>query len=87
MDIEKTIEFILKCQADAEVRLAKHDVAIASLEALTASNAEDIKNVASLVGTLAQRMIETDERISKLVSAIGEFMRPNPSPFPGSPAR
>jgi hypothetical protein len=90
MDIEKAIEFIMNSQANAEGRLGK-------VEILVASNAEDIKNLASVVGTLAQSMIESnkltiererrlDERIAKLVSGIGEFMGLNTAPIPSPPS-
>jgi len=79
MDVEKTIEFLLSSQAAAEVRLNR-------LEALTASNAEDIKGLAGKLAELAQVGIDSGERfneqdrklaqrIDNLVSGIGEFMR------------
>jgi hypothetical protein len=79
MDVEKTIEFLLTNRAAADARLSR-------IEALTLSNAEDIKSLSGKLGELAQMSFDADrrlgeridnlgERIDRLVSGIGEFMR------------
>ena len=72
MDVEKTIEFLLNSQAAADVRLTRLEADIAALTAdnkvikdLAVSNAKDIKDLASLVGTLAQSMIDSGKRFEE----------------------
>ena len=99
MDVEKTIEFLLNNQAAADVRLSRLEAFVAAnaadaaadnkvIKDLVASNAEDIRDLASLVGTLAQSMMESGkrfdeqdrklgERIDNLASGFGEFIRRN----------
>jgi len=86
MDVEKTIEFLLSTQSDLAARQVAADARLTRIEALTASNAEDIKGLAGKLGELAQMSFDADrklgeridklgERIDNLVSGIGEFMR------------
>lgn len=72
MDVEKTIEFLLNNQAAADVRLTRLEADIAALTAdnkvikdLAVSNAKDIRDLASLVGTLAQSMIDSGKRFDE----------------------
>ena len=65
MDVEKTIEFLLSNQAAADARLTR-------IEALTVSNAEDIRGLAGKLGELAQIGIETDKRIDRLIQRFDE---------------
>ena len=73
MDVEKTIEFLLNNQAAADVRLSRLEAFVAENAAVVAaeskvikdlavSNAKDIRDLASLVGTLAQSMIDSGKR-------------------------
>ena len=84
MDVEKTIQFLLSNRAAFDARQAASDVRLTRIEALTASNAEDIKGLAGKLGELAQMSFDADrklgERIDNLVSGIGEFMRRDVSP-------
>ena len=72
MDVEKTIEFLLSNQAAADARLSR-------IEALTVSNAEDIKSLAGKLGELAQmnfdggkRFDEQDRKLGKRIDKLGE---------------
>ena len=103
MDVEKTIQFLLSAQAgfaasqaDFAARQIAADARLTRIEALTASNAEDIKGLAVKLGELAQMSFEADrklgqrieeldsklgQRIDNLVSGIGEFMRRDVPPY------
>ena len=72
MDVEKTIEFLLSNQAAADARLSR-------IEALSASNAEDIKSLAGKIGELAQigidagrRFDEQDRKLGVRIDKLGE---------------
>ena len=65
MDVEKTIEFLLNNQAAADARLTR-------IEALTVSNAEDIKGLAGKLGELAQLGIDADKRFDEQDRKLGE---------------
>jgi hypothetical protein len=72
MDVEKTIEFLLSTQADFAARQVAADARLTRIEALTVSNAEDIKGLAGKLGELAQIGIETDKRIDRLIILFDE---------------
>lgn len=94
MDVEKTIEFILENQAASVSRIAKIEETLALAASIVASNTKKIEDLAELLAAQSQasaelerRLVESerrvDERIDKLVSAIGEFMRQRPFPTVG----
>ena len=76
MDVEKTIEFLLSNQAAADARQAAADIRLTRIEALTSSNAEDIKGLAGKLGELAQMSFDADrklgERMDKLAKRFDE---------------
>ncbi len=65
MDVEKTIEFLLSNQAAADARLT-------SIEALTRSNAEDIKGLAVKLGELAQMSFEADRKLGERMDSLAK---------------
>jgi Asp-tRNA(Asn)/Glu-tRNA(Gln) amidotransferase C subunit len=66
MDIERTMEFILRAQAKHEASIQKHDEEIAELRSSIAS-------VSDLVGRLAQAEIHLVERMERMTSGFQEL--------------
>ena len=65
MDVEKTIEFLLSNQAAADARLTR-------IEALTVSNAENIKGLAVKLGELAQMSFEADRKLGERMDSLAK---------------
>jgi predicted nucleic acid-binding Zn-ribbon protein len=66
MDIERTMEFILRAQAKHEASIQKHDEEIAALRSSIAS-------VSDLVGRLAQAEIHLVERMTSGFQELREI--------------
>ena len=85
MDVEKTIEFLLSNQAAHDERLGRLENIVANLENIVAklagsieslvntaeSMAKNIERIDEVVLILAASGVKTNERIDKLVSAVG----------------
>ena len=85
MDVEKTIGFLLSNQAVHDERLGRLENVVGklagSMESLANTAelmAKNIERIDEVVLILAESAIKTNERIDKLVSAVGVLaQRPN----------
>ncbi len=80
MDVERTVEFILDCQAKAEVRMAAHEEAIAKIEKQLQATANLLRGAIRLgarelrrLNEQQQLMVEqqriTDQRFAELAES------------------
>lgn len=72
MDVEKTIQFLLSNQAAFDARQAAADARLTRIEAITASNAEDIKGLAGHLREFAQRSFEADQRLGERIDELDQ---------------
>ena len=72
MDVEKTIEFLLSKQADFAALQLAADARLTRIEAITASNAEDIKGLAGKLGEFAQMSFDADRKLGERIGKLGE---------------
>jgi hypothetical protein len=63
VDVERTIEFILDCQAKAEVRMAAHDEAIARIDKQLKATANLLRGAVRL-GARELRRLNEQQRLS-----------------------
>ncbi|MGH9719717.1 MAG: hypothetical protein ACRD8O_05855 [Bryobacteraceae bacterium] len=84
MDVEKTIEFLLQQQGRNEMEHARMMERTEAIMRIAEANTQNIARLDDVMATLAEaqirtqeRFMQTDDRIDKLVSAIGEFLRRN----------
>ena len=71
MDVERTIQFILDCQAKAEVRMDRAEARMDRADARMDRFEKQLEATRKLVHTGMKMLVQIDKRIDKLTDTVG----------------
>ena len=75
MDVERTVEFILDCQAKAEVRMAAHEEAIAKIEKQLQATANLLRGAIRVGARELRRLSEQQQLMAEQQRLTAEQQR------------